>query len=43
VLANLSNFAYDPINYEYLRQLNVIDLFLGKFHYGLHVRCMYGV
>ena len=30
VLANLANFAYDPINYEYLRQLNVIDLFLGK-------------
>jgi hypothetical protein len=28
VLANLANFAYDPINYEYLRQLNVIDLFL---------------
>ncbi|XP_072172792.1 armadillo repeat-containing protein 7-like [Diadema setosum] len=28
VLANLSNFAYDPINYDYLRQLNVIDLFL---------------
>lgn len=28
VLANLANFAYDPINYEYLRQLNVIDMFL---------------
>ena len=28
VLANLANFAYDPINYEYLRQLCVIDLFL---------------
>lgn len=28
VLANLANFAYDPINYEYLRRLNVIDLFL---------------
>jgi hypothetical protein len=28
VLANLANFAYDPINYEYLRQLNAIDLFL---------------
>jgi len=30
VLANLANFAYDPINYEYMRQLNAIDLFLGK-------------
>ncbi|XP_035723897.1 uncharacterized protein LOC118442431 [Vespa mandarinia] len=28
VLANLVNFSYDPINYEYLRQLKVIDLFL---------------
>lgn len=28
VLANLANFAYDPINYEFMRQLNVIDLFL---------------
>lgn len=30
VLANLANFAYDPINYEYLRQLKVIDLFLDQ-------------
>jgi len=28
ILANLGNFSYDPINYEYLRQLNVVDLFL---------------
>lgn len=28
VLANLANFAYDPINYEFFRQLNVLDLFL---------------
>lgn len=28
VLANLANFAYDPKNYEYLRQLRVLDLFL---------------
>ncbi|KAK3612594.1 hypothetical protein CHS0354_042102 [Potamilus streckersoni] len=27
-LANLANFAYDPINYEHLRKLNVLDLFL---------------
>ena len=28
ILANLANFAYDPINYEYFRRLNVIDVFL---------------
>jgi len=28
ILANLANFSYDPINYKYLRQLNIIDLFL---------------
>lgn len=30
ILANLANFAYDPINYEHFRKLNVMDLFLGK-------------
>ena len=30
ILANLANFAHDPINYEYLRILNVIELFIGK-------------
>ncbi|CAB4003744.1 armadillo repeat-containing 7-like [Paramuricea clavata] len=28
VLANLANFAYDPINYPHLRKLNVAELFL---------------
>ncbi|XP_071145640.1 armadillo repeat-containing protein 7-like [Mytilus edulis] len=28
VLANLANFAYDPVNYDYFRTLNVLDLFL---------------
>lgn len=28
VLANLANFAYDPNNMEYLKQLQVTDLFL---------------
>uniref|UniRef100_A0A336MK61 CSON001023 protein n=1 Tax=Culicoides sonorensis TaxID=179676 RepID=A0A336MK61_CULSO len=28
VSANLANFAYDPINYDYLKQSNVLDLFL---------------
>jgi hypothetical protein len=28
ILANLANFAYDPINYEYFRRLSVIDIFL---------------
>lgn len=28
VLANLANFAYDPVNYDYLRTIRVADLFL---------------
>ncbi|XP_050402695.1 armadillo repeat-containing protein 7 isoform X2 [Patella vulgata] len=28
VLSNLANFAYDPINYEYFRKLNILDIFL---------------
>lgn len=28
VMGNLANFAYDPINYEYMQALNVMDLFL---------------
>lgn len=28
IVANLANFAYDPINYEHLRRLNILDLFL---------------
>ncbi|XP_074641471.1 armadillo repeat-containing protein 7-like isoform X2 [Tubulanus polymorphus] len=28
VLANLANFAYDPINYDYMRRLNVIQIFI---------------
>jgi hypothetical protein len=35
VLANLANFAYDPINYEYFRRFEIIDLFienLRQFH-----------
>lgn len=28
ILANLANFAYDPINYEYFRRLQIIPLFL---------------
>ena len=31
LLANLANFAYDPINYPHLKKLNVAELFLGKF------------
>uniref|UniRef100_A0A1B6C4W5 Armadillo repeat-containing domain-containing protein n=1 Tax=Clastoptera arizonana TaxID=38151 RepID=A0A1B6C4W5_9HEMI len=30
VMANLANFAYDPINYDFLRSLGVIDLFLDQ-------------
>ena len=28
LLANLANFAYDPINYPHLKKLNVAELFL---------------
>ena len=28
VLANLANFAYDPINFEYLQDFRVFDIFL---------------
>ncbi|KAJ2946288.1 hypothetical protein O0L34_g12324 [Tuta absoluta] len=28
VLANLANFAYDPINYDYIRDVGVLDIFL---------------
>lgn len=31
VLANLANFAYDPVNYDWLWEVNVVDLFLGKW------------
>ncbi|KAK3886185.1 hypothetical protein Pcinc_009645 [Petrolisthes cinctipes] len=34
VLANLANFAYDPINYPWLRQLGVIDVFLTQVSEG---------
>uniref|UniRef100_T1JBB6 Armadillo repeat-containing domain-containing protein n=1 Tax=Strigamia maritima TaxID=126957 RepID=T1JBB6_STRMM len=30
IMANLANFAYDPINYQFLRDLNVLDLFLDN-------------
>ena len=29
VLANLANFSYDPLNYHYLRELKVIDIFIS--------------
>ncbi|XP_048139436.1 armadillo repeat-containing protein 7 isoform X3 [Rhodamnia argentea] len=28
IAANLANFAYDPYNYTFLRQLNILELFL---------------
>nr|CAB3500075.1 unnamed protein product [Digitaria exilis] len=28
IVANLANFAYDPFNYAFMRQLNVLELFL---------------
>lgn len=28
ILANLANFAYDPINYTYIRDVGVLDILL---------------
>lgn len=30
VLANLANFAYDPINYEHIKKLRILDVFLQQ-------------
>lgn len=30
MIANLANFAYDPINYEFMRKLHIIDVFLDE-------------
>ncbi|KAK8399156.1 hypothetical protein O3P69_004320 [Scylla paramamosain] len=34
VLANLANFAYDPINYQWFRRLKIIDIFLDQASEG---------
>lgn len=34
VLANLANFAYDPINYEYIRDLGILDILLEQLANG---------
>nr|XP_045614108.1 armadillo repeat-containing protein 7-like isoform X2 [Procambarus clarkii] len=34
VLANLANFAYDPINYPWFRKLKIIDIFLDQVTEG---------
>jgi hypothetical protein len=48
ILANFANFSYDPINYNYLRELNIIDLFIDHLqmntnddfvHYSLAGLC----
>ena len=39
ILANLANFAYDPINYEYFRQLNILDMFLGIVAVHIYIVC----
>lgn len=47
VLANLANFAYDPVNYEYIKQLHILDIFLEQLsepnedliHFGLAGLC----
>lgn len=39
VLANLGNFAYDPINYEYFRRFNVMDVFLTNLSLFYQENC----
>ncbi|CAH3037102.1 unnamed protein product [Porites lobata] len=34
ILANLANFAYDPINYDHFRKLKVVDLFMDMLTEG---------
>lgn len=34
MLANLANFAYDPINYQWFRRLKIIDVFLNQASEG---------
>lgn len=41
MLANLANFAYDPINYPWLRQLGVIDIFLAQVSEGSPDLCRF--
>ena len=36
LVSHLSNFAYDPYNYPALRQLNIVDLFLGTHEHSQH-------
>ncbi|XP_031569945.1 armadillo repeat-containing protein 7-like [Actinia tenebrosa] len=38
VLANLANFAYDPINYGHFKKLNVADLFMESWRPGTKAR-----
>ncbi|XP_049514779.1 armadillo repeat-containing protein 7 isoform X1 [Dermacentor silvarum] len=30
VLANLANFAYDPVNYDHFKRLNILSLFMDQ-------------
>lgn len=32
VLANLANFAYDPVNYDYLWRLKILEVFFSALH-----------
>ncbi|KAK8746613.1 hypothetical protein OTU49_017107 [Cherax quadricarinatus] len=41
VLANLANFAYDPINYHWFRKLKIIDLFLDQLSEGTSTLCSF--
>lgn len=43
VLANLANFAYDPINYDYIRSLQLIDIFLEHLYSDNEILVSYSI
>lgn len=43
ILANLANFAYDPINYDYIRSLQLIDLFLEQLNSDIELHVHFSI
>lgn len=43
VIANLANFSYDPINFKWLRESGVIDIFLHEIKNGFGILQEFGI
>lgn len=43
VTANLANFAYDPINYEFLKKSSVLEIFLHLLVSGNEKLTLHGI